>query len=420
MEAFIDWDYLHDWLGLFRWLHVVAAIFWVGITAYFILVDNYMRPAEEADPESDVIGERYVLHGGSLYFVRRHAHGSRELPASTYWSSPWYAYVTWSSGFALMIVAYYWDARATLVDTSRWDMSSLGAVALSLGVLTVGLLAYVVISRLLIRHPKLCWIALMALIAGAAWGLSEVFTDRAAYIQVGALMGTWMTANVLFVFVPAHRLQAEARKRGEGIAPEVASRAAQRGSHNTYMALPVLIAMLSGHWPVLYGSQHPVVALLVLLGLAALMRLFFVERQLKGAPWRIAAFCAVALIALAVWIKPDAPESLAKEESAPKAEQAPAAEPDAPAPDAAEPDAPAPAAVDGQVVFRANCAACHTLADAGTTGNVGPNLDSIGPDAALVEATVTAGRGVMPAFGEQLTPEEIKAVAEYVASVAGG
>jgi mono/diheme cytochrome c family protein len=76
--------------------------------------------------------------------------------------------------------------------------------------------------------------------------------------------------------------------------------------------------------------------------------------------------------------------------------------------------------VAGQVVFRANCAACHTLADAGTTGNVGPNLDSIGPDAALVEATVTAGRGVMPAFGERLTPEEIKAVAEYVASVAGG
>jgi uncharacterized membrane protein len=419
--AFIDWDYVQEWLGLFRWLHVVAAIFWVGITAYFILVDNYMLPVQEADPEADAIGERYVLHGGSLYFVRRHAHGSRKLPRTTYWSSPWYAYVTWISGFTLMVVVYYWDASATLVDPTRVDMSGLAAVALSLAVLVLGLIVYVVVSRVLIGQPRLCWAALMALIAATAWGLGEVFTDRGAYIQVGALMGTWMTTNVLFVFVPAHHLQAAARKRGEGLDPRVARRAAQRGSHNTYLALPVLVAMLSGHWPVLYGSEQPVVALLVVLALAGLLRLFFVERQMAGAPWRIPVFCAIALVALAVWIKPDAPESLAQD----RPEQAEPAPTPAPEPEpAAEPEAtprePEPDAVDGALVFRDNCSSCHTLADAGASGSVGPDLDTLAPDAAQVAATVTSGRGVMPAFGGQLSPEEIDAVAEYVERAAGG
>jgi uncharacterized membrane protein len=433
LAALVDWDYVRDWLGLVRWLHVVAAIFWVGITAYFVLVDNYMRPAQASDATDDLIGERYVLHGGSLYFVRRHTHAGRKLPSTTYWSSPWYAYVTWISGFSLMVVAYYWDARGTLVDTTRWDMSGLAAVAISLGVLALGFLVYVVVSRLLVRTPALCWAALFALIAGTAWGVSELFTERAVYIQVGALMGTWMTTNVLFVFVPAHRLQEQARRQGKSIDPAVARRAAQRGTHNTYMALPVLVAMLSGHWTVLSGSEHPVVAFLVVLVLAGMLRLFFVKRQQDEPRWWIPVTCAVVIVALAIWVKPPAPESLAQQ-PAEQAEEAPQpatpqeAEPEpepeaepAPAPDAeaeAEPDSP-PAA-DGAALFSANCASCHTLAAADASGSVGPNLDGLAPDAAHVAETVRQGRGVMPSFEGKLAPEEIDALAEYVGRVAGG
>ncbi len=381
----------------------MAAFMWVGITAYFVLVDNVLLPPRGDSVEEGVEGERYWLHGGGFYFMRRYDTGPRELPDDVMWHPQWYAYTTWLSGFLLFAVLYYWKAGSYLIDPSVANIRPGLAVAISIGILAFGWIYYDLVSKALVGRDLLLGVILLLTIGGTAFGLSHLFSARGMTIQVGALLGTWMAGNVVFVFSPAHRKQYKAKEQGTTVDPRVPQKSAQRGMHNTYLALPVLLAMLSGHFTFIYESNHAWQALIVLMIVGASIRFFFVMRQRGRVLWQIPAAAVVVVVALAVLIAPpDGSSSGSAVASAPPSR------------------APASTAAGRSVFLTAGCTSCHTLADAGARGTVGPNLDDAKPPRSLVLDRVTHGQGVMPSFSSRLTPAQIDAVADYVVAATQG
>jgi uncharacterized membrane protein len=386
--------YLRDWLDLLlRWLHVIAAIAWVGTSFYFVLLDQSLRaPQKPEDAADGVAGELWEVHGGGLYKVQKYRVAPPRLPDHLAWFK-WEAYTTWLSGFALLVVLYYLDARATLIDPSVADLDPWQAVLISVGLLVVAWGVYDVLCRLLEGRDALLWAAILALTVLAAWGSSELFAPRAAWLQVGAMLGTIMAANVLFVIIPAHWELIRAKQAGREPDPAPGLRGKQRSVHNNYLTLPVLLTMLAAHFTFLVARDRAWLILVALMLIGASARLFYNLRHGGRTVWAIPAVAACAVIGLAVWLEPDEPSRGPVTEA--QLEQ-------------------------GRAVFAsAGCGSCHTLSDAGATGSVGPNLDGIKPSSARVEQMVRGGKGVMPSFSGRLDDAEITAVAAYVAAVAG-
>jgi uncharacterized membrane protein len=385
--------YLRDWLDLLlRWLHVIAAIAWIGTSFYFVLLDQSLRPPKKAsDSEEGVAGELWEVHGGGFYHVQKYRVAPPALPEHLAWFK-WEAYTTWLSGFALLIVLYYLDAKANLIDPTVADLSTGEAVAISIAMLIAAWVVYDVLCRLLEGHELALGALLVALTALAAWGASELFAPRAAFLQVGAMLGTIMAANVLFSIIPAHWDLIRAKEAGREPDPAPALAAKQRSVHNNYLTLPVLLTMLAGHFSVLYTTNRAWLVLIALMLLGAWARLFFNLRHAGRTHWWMPVAAAVAVVGLAVVIEPDDENAAAT---------------------------PASVTAGREVFESAGCAGCHTLADAGATGNVGPNLDGARPSAAFVVERVTNGQGRMPPFRSSLSDTQIAAVAAYVSSVAG-
>jgi len=385
--------YLQDWLDLLlRWLHVIAAIAWIGTSFYFVLLDQSLRPPKRPeDAEAGVGGELWEVHGGGFYHVQRYRVAPPQLPDHLAWFK-WEAYTTWLSGFALLVVLYYLDARANLVDPAVADLSTGEAVGLSAGLLVAAWLAYDVLCRLLGGRELVLAGCLVALTAVAAWGAGELFAPRAAFLQVGAMQGTIMAANVLFSIIPAHWELIRAKEAGREPDPAPGLAAKRRSVHNNYLTLPVLLTMLAAHFPFLYQTARPWLVLVALMLLGAWARLFYNLRHAGRTHWWMPVAAGIAVVALAVAIEPDG-------DTAPTPSGDPAA---------------------GRAVFAsAGCGACHALADAGASGRVGPSLDAARPSAELVVERVTNGRGAMPSFRGRLDETQIADVAAYVAAVAG-
>ena len=386
-------DSVSDWadLGL-RWLHVVAAMAWIGTSFYFVLLDQSLRrPAREGDAEAGVGGELWEVHGGGFYHVQKYVVAPRVLPEYLAWFK-WEAYTTWLSGFGLMLVIYYLEASSALVRPGD-DLDAWVAVVISVSLLAAAWIAYDVLNRLL-ADGWVLWSVLFGLVAVAAWGSSELFSPRAAWLQVGAMIGTVMAANVFVNIIPAHWELIRAKEAGREPDPEPGLQAKQRSVHNNYFTLPVLLTMLAGHFPFAYGAHHAWLVLVALMLIGAWARLFFNLRHSGRTFWRMAVAAAAAFVALAVVVER-----------------------------ADEPAAPA-ASVDvahGKEVFAsAGCGSCHSLADAAATGTIGPSLDAARPSAALVADRVRNGQGVMPAFAGTLSEADIADVAAYVAEAASG
>jgi uncharacterized membrane protein len=386
--------YLRDWLDLLlRWLHVIAAIAWVGSSFYFVLLDQSLRfPKDVADREAGVGGELWEVHGGGFYHVQKYRVAPRELPDHLAWFK-WEAYTTWLSGFALLVVLYWLDARAYLIDRSIADIGPWTAVAASAGMLVVAWLVYEVLCRLLARHELLLAGAIAAGTTLAAWGTAELFSPRAAWLQVGAMLGTVMAANVLTVIIPAHWELIRAKQANREPDPAPGLEGKRRSVHNNYLTLPVLVTMLAGHFSFLTGRDFAWLILLGLMLVGAWVRHFFNLRHGGRTHWWMLGAAAAAVTVIAVVLMPDDDGSTAPPTTAQVAE--------------------------GRTVFTSNCVACHTLADAGSQGTVGPNLDAAHPDASLVRDRVTNGRGGMPPFQGRLSAAQIEAVAAYVSTVAG-
>ncbi len=296
--------YANEWLDLLvRWLHVVAAIAWIGSSFYFIALDNHLRPPkDEADTERGVGGEAWEIHGGGFYQVQKYRVAPKTLPEPLYWFK-WEAYTTWLSGFALLIVLYYFKANTYLIDKSVADLRPWQAIAISVALLVAAWLVYDGLCRVIPNDVALAAV-LLVLVTLAAWGVSHLFSGRAEYIQIGAMLGTMMAGNVFFVIIPAHWELIRAKQAGREPSAAAGLRAKQRSVHNNYLTLPVVFTMISNHFPITYGHSYSWLILVALLVIGAWVRHFFNLRHTGRTAWWIPVTAALAIAAVAVAIRP--------------------------------------------------------------------------------------------------------------------
>jgi uncharacterized membrane protein len=300
--------YLTDWLNLvIRWTHVIAGIAWIGASIYFVFLDTSLeRPREPGDADRGVHGELWAVHGGGFYHVQKYLTSPARLPEPLHWFK-WEAYWTWISGFSLLVLLYYLHADTYLIDPSVADLSEWVAIAISLSGLVLAWVVYDLLCRT-IRSDLVLGVVGVGLTALAAWGATELFSGRGAFIQVGAMLGTIMVASVLFVIIPAHWELIHAKQGQRPPRIDKGIDAKRRSVHNTYLALPVVLTMISNHFPFLYGYERAWLVLVALMLVGAWVRHFFVLRRRGRTVLWIPAAAAAATVAIALAIEPDEPK----------------------------------------------------------------------------------------------------------------
>ncbi|OYT93164.1 MAG: hypothetical protein CFE43_04835 [Burkholderiales bacterium PBB3] len=306
-------SYLLDWANLLlRWVHVITAIAWVGSSFYFVFLDSSLTPPEDEDlKRQGVSGELWAVHGGGFYHPVKFALSPPMLPEKLHWFY-WESYSTWLTGFALFTVTYLWNAGTYLIDKSVMDWSPAAAVAVALAFLAVFWLAYDAVCRIFGNRPNGDTIvgALVALlVALAAYLACHWFAGRAAFLLVGAMIATTMSANVFFWIIPGQRTMVADIKAGRPVDPIHGKRGKQRSVHNTYFTLPVLFAMLSNHYSFTYSHPNNWLVLILMMFAGAAVRQFFVLRHgfklgRNRNPWAYAAAGVVGILVVLVWLRP--------------------------------------------------------------------------------------------------------------------
>ena len=306
-------SYYLDWANLLlRWVHVITAIAWIGSSFYFVFLDSSLVPPDAQElRDKGVGGELWAVHGGGFYNPQKYAVAPRVLPDHLHWFY-WESYSTWLSGFALFTVSYLWSASTYLVDKSLMDWSSGAAIGVALSFLVVFWIAYDLICRVFGQRRNgdaIVGALIFLVVCLAAWLACHWFAGRAAFLLVGAMIATAMSANVFFSIIPGQRITVKDLREGRPVDPIHGLRAKQRSVHNTYFTLPVLFAMLSNHYSFTYGSPFNWIVLIVMMLAGALIRQFFVMRHgyklgRSGHPWPYAAVGVVAIIGAIVWLRP--------------------------------------------------------------------------------------------------------------------
>ena len=347
--------YLLDWLNLLlRWTHVIVSIAWIGSSFYFVFLDFSLK--KPTDPEllkKGVDGELWAVHGGGFYNPQKYLVAPKTLPDHLHWFF-WESYSTWLTGFALFTVLYLFNASTFLIDKQVHDWSPAAAVSSALGFLVAFWLVYDFICRRVgekkgdvakdeaaatVGGDATVGVLVFIYVVAASWAACQLFAGRAAFLMVGAMLATAMSANVAHWIIPGQRKVIAQMKAGQAVDAIHGQRAKQRSVHNTYFTLPVLIAMISNHYGWLYQAPHNWLVLVLLMLAGSLIRHSFVARHKalvagQRVPWEYAAAGVATLLVLAVWL-------------------APAPQPPAP---------PAPARVvlaDVQVVVNQRCVVCH-------------------------------------------------------------
>jgi len=291
--------YALEWVELAaRWTHVIAGVAWIGTSFYFNWLNDRLRPPTRHEP--GLVGELWSVHGGGFYRAMKYDAVPPSTLRELHWFK-WEAYLTWLSGAALLVLVYYLGAETWMVDPGAAAIPPLAAVGIGVATLALGWLVYDRLCRTpLAEHGVAFAILGLLLVTGLAFGLLRVIGSRAAYLHVGAMVGTIMAANVFFVIIPAHRELVRATGAGGAPDPAIGAHAAMRSRHNNYFTLPVLFTMVSGHYPLTYG--HPL-AWAILAGLFVVGVVtrhgFNLRNQGKRTAWIFPA-AALALLALAL------------------------------------------------------------------------------------------------------------------------
>jgi uncharacterized membrane protein len=243
-----------EWLHLvLRGIHIVAAIMWIGSSLFFMWLDGSLERPE--NPKEGVEGELWMVHSGGFYQVEKKLVAPSGMPRTLHWFK-WEAAFTWISGICLLVLLYYLGGGLLLVDPQVSSIGPGAATALGIGVLVVSWGIYDAMWSSRLREARGLAIALsVALVFGVAYGLHRTLSGRAAYMHVGAMLGTWMVANVWMRILPSQRALVAAVKEGKKPDPELGKRAKERSRHNNYMTYPVIFIMISNHFPNTYGSR---------------------------------------------------------------------------------------------------------------------------------------------------------------------
>ena len=306
--------YALEWLNLIvRWLHLVTGIAWIGASFYFVWLDNSIRPPApgSALAAKGVSGELWAVHGGGFYNPQKYLNAPAELPRELHWFK-WEAYSTWMSGFALLTIAYYFNAQAMMIDKSVADLGSWQAVGIGLGSLLLGWTVYDLLCRSRLGEHNLAFGGVMfVLIVGAAWVLTHFLSGRAAYIHVGAMIGTMMVGNVLMLIIPGQRKMVEAMAAGRVPDAIHGKKAKQRSVHNNYFTLPVLFIMISNHYAMTYRNDHAWLVLACIMAAGVFIRHFFNLRHSGRVVWGYPLLGVLLLLGVAVAIAPAPPAAQA-------------------------------------------------------------------------------------------------------------
>lgn len=296
-------DFLIDGASmLLRWLHIVAAIAWIGESFYFVMLDRALKPP--ASPAPGVYGELWSVHGGGFYHKQKYLSAPPRMPDDLHWSK-WKAYTTWLSGFALFTVLYLLAPEIYLIDPAVAALSSTQAIALAVGFLLGGWLVYDVLCRWLgTGHERLLGALVALLVLAVSYAATHLFAGRAAFLLVGAVMATIMSANVFFVIIPGQRRMVAALARGDIPDPLPGLQGKQRSVHNTYFTLPVVFAMLSNHYATAYAHPKSWLVLAVFMTAGALIRQFFVLWHGGARAWWLLGAGAVGLLGVMAWLAP--------------------------------------------------------------------------------------------------------------------
>ena len=314
--------YLLDWANLLlRWLHVIVAIAWIGSSFYFVWLDNSLRAPKAIDlKEKGVDGELWAVHGGGFYNPQKYLVAPKNLPEDLHWFY-WESYSTWMSGFALFTVLYLCNPRVFLIDANVANITPAVAVIAALAFLVVGWVVYDLLCRTLQKNEKLLAILVVAYVVIAAYVACHLFAGRAAYLIIGAMIATIMSANVFFWIIPGQRKVVASMKAGQPVDPIHGKRAKQRSVHNTYFTLPVLFAMLSNHYSMTWGHPHNWLVLVLIMVAGVLIRQFFILRH-KGVVNPVYPGVAIAMLAgVAAWIAPSGTSASAAADNAVDATQ---------------------------------------------------------------------------------------------------
>ena len=291
---------------LLRWLHVIAGIAWIGSSFYFVWLDLSLEPPA---PGSDaakkgVAGELWAVHGGGFYNPQKYAVAPASLPDNLHWFK-WEAYTTWMTGTALLVVVYWLKAQVMMVDPSITALTSGAAVGIGLASMIGSWFVYDALCRSpLGKRDALLGVIVFGLLTLLAWGLSREFGGRAAYIHVGASIGTIMAANVFFVIIPGQRRMVDAMRAGKTPDPADGIRGKQRSVHNNYFTLPIVFIMISNHYAATYSHPYSWAILMMVAAAGVLIRHFFNLKHKGVVAWQYPGMGAALLVAVAWWTTP--------------------------------------------------------------------------------------------------------------------
>ena len=388
---------------VFRWVHVIAGIMWIGNSLLWNWLDRNLEPSKAGKP--GIQGEIWLLHSGAFYFMEKDLKGwDRDRPL--HWFR-WQAYTTWLTGAALLIVVYYATGGALLIDPAVADLTPTQAVAIGIGVIVGGWLAYDFALAKVVSRTGAAGVGIaLALVLGVAYALTHVFSGRAAFLHVGAMLGTLMAGNVFRVIMPSQRVLVAAVEAGRHPDPGPAKRAKERSIHNNYMTFPVIVLMLTSHFSGLYGNRLSWLVLGVLVVAGAAVR-HVLNIRFTFRPWKPALAATMAAALVALWALTSRPSQAR------------------PSPTASLGSGGAAGAVtfaQANAVIQKRCAVCHSASPADRTFGVAPagvafdTPEQVRARADRIRARAVDTQTMPPANKTFITPEERALLGRWIAA----
>jgi uncharacterized membrane protein len=386
-----------------RWIHVVAGIMWVGNSLLFNWLDRNLRdgPSRATDP-SLRSGQVWLLHSGGFYYVEKTLLPGQKLPIPLHWFK-WQAYTTWLSGFGLLIAVYWFGGRAVMQNANLPAMPQWSLVAIGAGVIFFGWVMYEIANRWIAPHlPRTALALWLAQLVIGSYALSRLLDGRAAYLHVGAMLGTIMAGNVFFTIIPSQRHLVRSVEHGEQAKAIADSARAKRVSiHNNYFTFPVLALMISYQFPSMYGAYDRWSVMLFLVAGTALVRhILNVRYTLRYWPALLGATAVATLMLIHMW-----------------QHQQPATR--GPHPAAAE---TAVTFADARHVIDRRCAACHSATPTDLTFGAAPGgvtfdtPEQIAARVARINERAEVTRTMPPANKTHITDEERDLLRRWIAA----